>query len=86
MKLTFQAVQVANGHDEEGRLVLAEGRLIAVLVPLSGLHEEQGVAGQWFLETGYGRGLSGEHPTFSDLSAAAEWIQQQLERSGQETS
>jgi hypothetical protein len=32
MKLTLQAVQVANGHDEEGRLVLADGRLIAVLV------------------------------------------------------
>ena len=80
MKLTFQAVQVANGHDEEGRLVFAEGRLIRVLVQLSGLHEEQGVAGQWFLETGYSRGLSGEHPTFPDLSAAEEWIQQRLER------
>ncbi len=45
MTLTFQAVQVANGHDEEGRLVFAEGWLIAVLVQLSGLHEEQGVAG-----------------------------------------
>ena len=64
MTLTFQAVQVANGHDEEGRLVFAEGRLIAVLVQLSGLHEEQGVEGQWFLETGYGRRLTGEHPTF----------------------
>ena len=80
MTLTFQAVQVANGHDEEGRLAFAEGRLIAVLVQLSGLHEEQGVAGQWFLETGYGRGLAGEHPTFPNLSAAEEWIQQRLER------
>ena len=80
MKLTFQAVQVANGHDEEGRLVFVEGRLIGVLVQLSGLHEEQGVAGRWFLETGYGRHLSGEHPTFPDLSAAEEWIQQRLER------
>ncbi len=80
MKLTLQAVQVANGHDEEGRLVFAEGRLIAVMVQLSGLHEEQGVAGQWFLETGYGHGLSGEHPTFPDLSAAEKWIHQRLER------
>ena len=42
MKLTLQAVQVANGHDEEGRLVFADGRLIAVLVQLSDMHEEQG--------------------------------------------
>ena len=80
MTPTFQAVQVANGHDEEGRLVFAEGRLIAVLVQLSGLHEELSVAGQWFLETGYGRRLTGEHPTVPDLSAAGEWIQQRLER------
>ncbi len=79
MKLTFQAVQVGNGHDEKGRLVFAEGRLIAVLVQLSGLHEEQGVAGQWFLETGYGRRLTGEHPTFPDLGDAEERIQQRLE-------
>ena len=80
MTLTFQAVQVANGHDEEGRLVFAEGRLIAVLVQLSGMHEEVGMAGQWFLETGYGCRLAGEHPTFPDLSAAEEWIQQGLEQ------
>ena len=80
MKLTFQAVQVGNGHDEEGRLVFAEGRLIGVLVQLSGLHEELSVAGQWFLKTGYGRHLSGEHPTFPDLSAAEEWIRPRLER------
>ncbi len=80
MKLTLQAVRVANGRDEEGRLVFAEGRLIAVLVQLSSLHEEVGMAGQWFLETGYGRQLSGEHPTFPDLSAAEEWLQQRLER------
>ncbi len=79
MTLTFQAVQVANGHDEEGRLVFAEDRLIAVLVQLSGLHEEVGMTGQWFLDTGYGRRLTGEHPTFPDLSAAEERIQQRLE-------
>ena len=80
MKLTLQVDQVANGSDEEGRLVFAEGRLIAVLVQLSDVHEELGVAGQWFLETGYGRRLAGEHPTFPDLSAAEAWIRQPLER------
>ncbi len=80
MKLTLQAVQVANGHDEEGRLVFADGRLIAVLVQLSDMHEEQGVTGHWFLETGYGRRLAGEHPAFPDLSAAEEWIRRRLEQ------
>ena len=81
MKLTLQAVQVANDHNEEGRLVFADGRLIAVLVQLSDMHEEQGVTGHWFLETGYGRRLDGgEHPTFPDLSAAEEWIRQRLEQ------
>ncbi len=80
MRLTLQAVQVANGHDEEGRLVFADGRLVAVLVQLSGLHEELGMTGQWFLETGYGRRLAGEHPTLPDLSAAEEWIRQRQER------
>ncbi len=79
MKLTLQPVRVANGHDEEGRLVFADGWLVAVLVQLSGRHED--VAGHWFLETGYGRHLDGpDHPTFLDLNAAQDWIRQRLER------
>jgi hypothetical protein len=70
MSLTLQPVRVANGHDEEGVLVLAGERLLAVLVQLSDEHEEQGVAGRWFLETGYGRLDGPNHPTFPDLDAA----------------
>ncbi len=81
MKLILQPVQVATGLDEEGMLVFAEHRLIAVLVQLSDIHKELGVTGQWFLETGYGRYLAGEHPTFPDLDAAQAWISQRLARS-----
>ena len=81
MALRLQPVQVATGLDEEGMLVFAEDRLIAVLVQLSDAHEEVGLTGHWFLETGYGRRLAGEHPTFPDLDAAEAWINQRLARS-----
>ncbi len=78
MALRLEPVQVATGLDEEGVLVFAENRLVAVLVQLSDAHEEQNLTGQWFLETGYGRSLAGEHPTFADLDAAQVWISQRL--------
>ncbi len=78
MALRLEPVQVATGLDEEGMLVFAENRLVAVLVQLSDAHEEQNLTGQWFLETGYGHSLAGEHPTFADLDAAQVWISQRL--------
>ncbi len=81
MALRLEPVQVATGLDEMGMLVFAENRLVAVLVQLSDAHEEQNLTGHWFLETGYGRGLAGEHPTFPDLNAAQVWISERLTRS-----
>src|SRR5688572_29225671 len=37
--LTFQPVRIATCHDEDGRLVFADDRLVAVLVRLSDEHE-----------------------------------------------
>lgn len=76
MALTFQPVRVANGHDEEGLLVFADDRLVAVLVRLSQEHED--LAGRWFLETGFGRLDGPNHPTFSDLDAAQDWMARHL--------
>jgi hypothetical protein len=54
LSLTEQPVQVAvGGDDEEGCLIFADDRLVAVLVRLSQLHEE--LAGRWYLEAGFGR-------------------------------
>ena len=78
MALRLQPVQVATGLHEKGMLVFAEDRLIAVLVQLSDAHEEVGLAGQWFLETGYGCLLSRMYPTFPDLDAAKTWINQRV--------
>ncbi len=80
MALRLEPVRVATGLDEEGMLVFAHERLVAVLVQLSDAHEESGLAGHWFLETGYGFRLAGEKGTFPDLDAAQAWIGQQLTR------
>ena len=78
MALRLEPVQVATGLDEDGMLVFAHDRLVAVLVQLSDAHEELGIAGHWFLETGYGFRLAGGTGTFPDLDAAQAWISQQL--------
>jgi hypothetical protein len=77
MSLTLEPVLVAtNGHDEEGRLVFAHGRLVGLVVRLSALHEE--LAGQWFFEAGFGRLGTPNHPVFADLAAAQAWIERRL--------
>ena len=69
MRLTTQEVRLGNGSpDDDGRLVFAENRLVAVLVRLGDLHGEE--AGHWFLETGYGRTARLNHKVFPDLNAA----------------
>ena len=77
MTLSLQPMRVATGFDEEGMLVLDEGqRLLAVLVRLS--DENEVSPGQWFVEAGFGRLDGGNHPTFSNLDMAQDWIGQRL--------
>ena len=76
MVLRLQAVCVATALDEDGTLVFADNRLVAMLVRLSEAHEPIGVAGQWFLETSYGLLLTGSQPIFPDLDAAQDWVRQ----------
>jgi hypothetical protein len=77
MSITCQPVRVATGSDDEdGCLVFVDDRLIAVLVRLSGLHEA--LAGQWYLEAGFGLLDRPEQPTFDNLDAALAWIDQRL--------
>ncbi len=77
--LTLQSIQVATGSsDEEGMLVLAAGRLIAVLVRLSADHRESKLQDRWFLEVGFGNLGAGLTPTFADLDEARAWIARRL--------
>jgi len=77
MSLSFQNVRVeTGGSDEEGCLVFAEGKLVALIVRLSDEHED--MAGQWFFEAGFGRLDGPAHPSFSDIEAAQDWIAKRL--------
>ena len=80
MTFTLQPTQVATINDEEGMLVFFDGRLVAVLVRLSDKNEV--APGDWYLEAGFGRGLEHDHPTFSSLDAAQEWLLRRLELRG----
>ena len=81
MALRLQPVRVATGSDdEEGILVQADGRLVAVLVRLSG--EEHGdLRGAWFLEAGFGRCDAANPPVFPSLDAAQDWIERRVRQS-----
>jgi hypothetical protein len=57
-------------------LVPDEKRLLAVLVRLS--DDNEVAPGQWFVEAGFGRLDGGDHPTFSNLDMAQDWISQRL--------
>lgn len=77
MTLRLQPVQVGTGsYDTDGQLVFADGLLAAVLVQLSGFHED--ISGMWFLEAGFGLVSSANPPTFAGLDEAQTWIEQRL--------
>ena len=77
MTLTLQPTRVATEADEEGMLVFADSRLVAVLVHLS--DENEIAPGDWYLEAGFGQCLDSlKHPTFPSLDAAQDWIERQL--------
>ncbi len=81
MSFSLQPVRVGTGSDEEGMLVFdADERLVAVLVLLSEQYKDLGVAGQWFLEVGFGPIGENENPVFADLGKAQEWIAGRLQK------
>lgn len=77
--MDFQPIRIATGTaDEDGRLVLFGGRLVAVIVRLD--DESHGAArGQWSLEAGFNGVESAKPPLFANLQAAERWIAIQLE-------
>ena len=76
--MEFEAIKVATGSvDEEGRLVLLQGKLIAVLVRLDD-PTHGGALGQWSLEAGFNGVDSVEPPLFANLHDAERWIGEQI--------
>jgi hypothetical protein len=73
LNITFQPIPVAlDDESVEGRLVLADSHLVAVLVMLSPSHEE--FAGKWFAEALFGALAEEGNPVFTDLEEARTWI------------
>ena len=74
MTLALRPLRVASGAgNEEGCLVLDDGRLVAVLVHLTGATYAE-LTGRWYLEAGFGQLDGAEQPTFADLEKAQQWI------------
>lgn len=78
--LTLQSIRVGTASaDEDGRLVLADGRLVAVLVRLDDpVHEE--ARGRWYLEAGFGRCAAAQPEPFADLEEAEAWVAARIVR------
>jgi hypothetical protein len=77
--LEMRPIPVHTGAaDEEGRLVVANGRLVAVLVRLAD-QVHTSLVGCWFLEAGFGP-CAGATPVFDSLEGAQNWIADRLGR------
>ncbi|MCJ2038802.1 hypothetical protein MKK55_07510 [Methylobacterium sp. J-059] len=73
--LVLQPIMVDTGSpDREGRLVLADGLLIAVLVRLDTPEHEVGPG--WFVEAAFGRLFGVSAPIFATLEEATRWLRQ----------
>jgi hypothetical protein len=77
MALRMQDVRIDTGSpDEEGCLVFAHDRLIAVLVQLSSQHDR--LAGHWFIEAAFGKLNHYPAPVFPDREQAQRWLEERL--------
>lgn len=80
MSLQLQPARVATFQQggEQGLLVWADGRLVAVLVQLSDAYGED--TGKWHLEAAFGRVAHPSADIFADLDEAQAWIEDRLRR------
>ena len=56
-------------------MVLVNGKLVAILVHLTGSYNTPGLQGKWFVEVGFGP-LSEKHELFSTIEEAEDWVLQ----------
>ena len=71
---------MTDSEDREGRLVLVDGRLAALLVRLADQSHDPLLRGAWYLEAGFGV-LDGEHGLFASLEEAVASIEHDLDPS-----
>ena len=68
-----------DGHDSEGRLVLVDNQLAAVIVRLDGQSHDPDQRGLWHLEAGFGMyTVPRPMPLFKTLEEARAWVERAL--------
>jgi hypothetical protein len=77
--ISFQPMRVLiDGHDSEGRLILADDQLAAVFVRLDGQTHNPEHKGLWHLEAGFGKCNVRDAPLFKTPDEAGAWVQKTL--------
>ena len=81
LDISFMPMRVLiDGHDSEGRLILADNQLAAVFVRLDGTHHDPQHKGWWYLEAGFGKCNVQHAPLFKTPDEAGTWVEQTLMR------
>jgi hypothetical protein len=81
LDISFQPMRVLiDGHDSDGRLVLADSQLAAVIVRLDGETHNPEHKGRWHLEAGFGKCNTRDAPLFKTPDEAGAWVEQVLTR------
>jgi hypothetical protein len=76
LDISFQPMRVLiDGHDSDGKLVLVDNQLAAVLVRLDGQSHDPEHKGLWHLEAGFGKCNIRDAPLFKTLEQAGTWVQ-----------
>jgi hypothetical protein len=79
--ISFQPMRVLiDGHDSDGRLILAGDYLAAVIVLLEAEHHSPDTKAKWHLEAGFGKCdvPPGEAPLWASPEEARAWVQERL--------
>ena len=67
-----------DGHDTDGRIILADNQLTAVFVRLDGTHHDPEHKGWWHLEAGFGKCNIQYARLFRTPEEAGTWVEQTL--------
>jgi hypothetical protein len=71
MSISFQPIAVeTDSHDRDGLLVLADGKLVGLLVRLTDEAHDPAIHGAWYLEAAFGRAECNSGMLFASLDEA----------------
>ena len=83
LDISFQPIRVLiDGHDTDGRLILADGQLTAVIVRLDGSIHDPEHKGLWHLEAGFGKCDVRKLSLFRTPEEAGAWVERVMTRGG----